>query len=80
MFEEDEFKVMVLDDGKEGGESPKTSDIVKVHYTGMFDDEVGDVFDSSRSRNRPFSFTLGVNQVIRCWDEGFKHLKKGQSG
>ena len=83
VYEEESFQVLVVEDQVESlkdAQTPKKGDTVKVHYTGLFDDEKADIFDSSRSRNRPFSFTLGVNQVIACWDEGFKHLKKGQSG
>ena len=47
-----------------------------MHYTGRLMD--GTVFDSSRSRQRPFTFTLGVGMVIRGWDEGVKQMKKGQ--
>jgi peptidylprolyl isomerase len=50
------------------GAQPQTGQTVMVHYTGMLED--GTVFDSSRERNRPFSFRIGVGQVIRGWDEG----------
>ena len=53
-------------------------DTISVHYTGTFED--GRVFDSSRERNKPFSFQIGNNQVIRCWEEGFLHLAKMQRG
>ncbi|MGB0797413.1 MAG: FKBP-type peptidyl-prolyl cis-trans isomerase, partial [Paracoccaceae bacterium] len=40
---------------------------VEVHYTGKLTD--GSVFDSSLTRGKPFSFTLGEGQVIKGWEE-----------
>ncbi|AQZ14034.1 FPR2 (YDR519W) [Zygosaccharomyces parabailii] len=44
-------------------------DIVDVHYTGYFRDN-NKQFDSSYSRGKPISFTLGSGQVIYGWDQG----------
>ena len=61
---------------KEGtGATPKTGQTVVVHYTGTLED--GTKFDSSRDRGQPFSFKLGVGQVIKGWDEGLSTMKVG---
>lgn len=61
---------------KEGdGATPQKGQTVVVHYTGTL--ENGSKFDSSRDRNRPFSFKLGVGQVIPGWDEGIASMKVG---
>ncbi len=57
------------------GSMAQKGDTLTVHYVGTLPD--GKVFDSSRDRNTPFSFTLGVGQVIRGWDEGFTDMKVG---
>jgi FKBP-type peptidyl-prolyl cis-trans isomerase len=48
---------------------------VTVNYTGTLTN--GTVFDSSYSRNQPFTFTLGAGQVIKGWDEGVVGMKVG---
>ena len=47
-----------------------------MHYTGTLPG--GRPFDSSRDRGEPFSFTIGVGQVIRGWDEGVTQMSLGQ--
>lgn len=58
------------------GATPKTGQTVVVHYTGTLED--GTKFDSSRDRGQPFSFKLGVGQVIKGWDEGISTMKVGE--
>lgn len=59
---------------KEGtGASPKSNDVVKVHYRGVLAD--GKEFDSSYKRGQPAAFPL--NRVIPCWTEGLQMMKVG---
>ena len=61
---------------KEGtGPSPVRGDSVTVHYTGWLED--GTKFDSSVDRKQPFTFKLGVGQVIQGWDDGVATMKVG---
>ncbi len=48
---------------------------VSVHYTGQLLN--GQIFDSSRQRNQPIDFVLGIGQVIPGWDEGIQLLNVG---
>jgi peptidylprolyl isomerase len=57
------------------GASPERGQRVTVHYTGTL--ENGTKFDSSVDRDEPFSFTIGVGQVIAGWDEGVMTMKVG---
>ncbi|MEZ4918257.1 MAG: FKBP-type peptidyl-prolyl cis-trans isomerase [Saprospiraceae bacterium] len=56
-----------------GGQSPKATDKVTVHYHGTLID--GTVFDSSVDRGTPATF--GLNQVIKGWTEGLQLMQVG---
>lgn len=75
-------KMMTTDSGLKyvdvvvgNGASPTRGKQVKVHYTGTL--ENGTKFDSSVDRRQPFSFIIGVGQVIKGWDEGVMGMKVG---
>ncbi len=68
------LKYEILQEGN--GEMPKTGQTVVVHYTGTLED--GSKFDSSRDRGQPFSFKIGIGQVIKGWDEGVGTMKVGE--
>jgi len=57
------------------GTGPKAlrGETVRVHYTGWLTN--GKKFDSSV--DKPFSFDLGVGQVIKGWDEGVAGMRVG---
>lgn len=57
--------------------TPKAGDEVTVHYVGTLHSD-GTEFDSSRSRDKAFTFTLGKGQVIKGWDVGVASMKKGE--
>lgn len=57
------------------GATPRTGQRVTVQYTGLLTNGVK--FDSSRDRNQPFSFQIGVGDVIRGWDEGISTMAVG---
>ena len=67
------LKYEILRPGEEGT-NPKPGEKVKVHYTGWLED--GTKFDSSRDRDKAFSFTIGQG-VIEGWSEGVALMTVG---
>ncbi len=68
------FIVETLQKGK--GDLATANRQISVHYEGKLTD--GTVFDASRPRGQPFSFTLGKGQVIKGWDLGVEGMAVGE--
>jgi peptidylprolyl isomerase len=61
---------------KQGDGAPvEAGQMVVVNYTGLLTN--GTLFDSSLTRNEPFSFPVGAGMVIKGWDEGLQQLRVG---
>lgn len=78
---ENGLKYSVITEPKAGAKKPARGSVVTVHYTGWLQDKDGNKgkkFDSSRDRGNPFSFIIGVGQVIRGWDEGVMDMSVGE--
>lgn len=58
-------------DGPEAGPGK----IVEVLYTGWLED--GSKFDASLDPNHPFTFRIGIDEVIQGWHEGITGMKAG---
>ena len=73
---------LIITDNKVGdGREAEKGLTVTVHYTGWLyeDGEKTTKFDSSVDRREPFSFVLGVGQVIKGWDNGVSGMQVGGS-
>ena len=60
----------------DGALIPPHGSRVWVHYVGRLED--GTVFDSSRGRDQPLEFKLGVGQLISAYDIGVKTMRQGE--
>ncbi len=69
-----ELEVKDLVEGE--GDEAVAGDRVSVDYVGV-NYRSGKEFDSSWSRNEPFTFTLGAGEVIPGWDQGVQGMKIG---
>ena len=73
---------LIITDNKVGdGREAEKGLTVTVHYTGWLyeNGEKNTKFDSSVDRREPFSFVLGVGQVIKGWDNGVSGMQIGGS-
>jgi len=55
----------------------ESGDLISVHYSGELTN--GNVFDSSYQRNEPFTFKIGIGQVIKGWDQGIIGMCIGEN-
>lgn len=69
-----ELKINIVLEG--AGAKAENGMQISVHYEGRLRD--GTVFDGSKPRGAPFSFVLGVGQVIKGWDSGILGMKEGE--
>jgi peptidylprolyl isomerase len=58
-----------------GGAEAGPGKTVEVLYTGWLED--GTKFDSSLDPNHPFTFRIGIDEVIQGWHEGITGMKAG---
>ena len=65
----------IINDIKGDGVKIVNHSKIKVHYIGKLQD--GTKFDSSYDRNQPFSFQIGLRQVIDGWEKGLIGMQVG---
>jgi len=58
----------------EGAEAAKGK-TVEVHYTGWLEDNTK--FDASQDPSHPFTFRIGIDDVIQGWHQGITGMKVG---
>ena len=56
---------------------PAVGDTLSMHYRGRLQSD-GTEFDSSYSRNKEFTFKVGVGAVIKGWDVGVMQMSLGE--
>ncbi len=69
----------VLKEGRDDSEpqKPLSGYAINCHYVGTLERN-GEQFDSSRMKGKPFTFNLGVGDVIKGWDIGMATMRKGE--
>jgi len=74
--EKAELKIEVLHKPEDCEVKTQKGQLLSMHYKGTFED--GKQFDSSYDRNQPFTFQIGVGQVVKGWDEGLLDMCVGE--
>lgn len=69
-----ELNIEITEEGT--GREAEPGDEVAVHYRGTLRD--GTEFDSSYNRGEPYTFVLGIGEVIQGWDQGIVGMKVGE--
>jgi FKBP-type peptidyl-prolyl cis-trans isomerase len=69
-----QLNIETLEEGS--GKAAESGDEISVNYVGTLKD--GTQFDSSYDRGQPYTFVLGIGEVIDGWDEGLVGMKVGE--
>jgi len=73
---EEEMKIEVLYKPDDCTVLSKKGQMLSMNYKGTFED--GKQFDSSYDRNQPFTFQIGIGQVVKGWDQGLLDMCVGE--
>ena len=68
-------QVRYVDTQAGSGPEAQSGQQLTVNYTGRLAD--CSVFDSTSTRNQPFTFVVGAGQVIEGWDQGLLGMRQG---
>jgi len=71
-----ELKIEVVEKPENCDVKSQKGSLLSMHYKGTFED--GKQFDSSYDRNQPFTFQIGVGQVVKGWDQGLLDMCVGE--
>lgn len=73
----EELKVEVTKPAKYCPGRARNGDFLTIHYTGRFASN-GKIFDSSRQKLKPYTFTLGRREVIQGYEIGMQKMCLGE--